>query len=126
MTEPVLVLSFAGDTIRAGLDSGRIYRLSVRSPRFRTADSISVGTPITRFLSEPDVYALASEGQATLWSPSHCGMGFHLQTAEGEEGPDGLGDYRDSLGVARLRLLTKTTKVGEITVLGCKSLPHPA
>src|SRR4051812_48970444 len=50
MTDSVLVLGFSGDTIRAGIDSGRVNRLTVTSPRFRTADSISVGTPITRFL----------------------------------------------------------------------------
>jgi hypothetical protein len=120
MTDSVLVLGFSGDTIRAGIDSGRINRLTVTSPRFRTADSISVGTPITRFLSEPGVYVWASEGQATLWSPSHCGMGFRLFDGTNPYPPAGLGDSADSLGVARLRELPKTTQVGEISVYGCK------
>src|SRR5258706_6282640 len=51
MTDSVLVLGFSGDTIRAGIDSGRINRLTVTSPRFRTADSIGVSTLISRFLS---------------------------------------------------------------------------
>ena len=120
MTDSVLVLRVSGDTIRAGIDSGRINRLTVTSPRFRTADSISVGTPIIRFLSEPGVYVWASEGQATLWSPSHCGMGFRLFDGTSGYPPAGLGDSADSLGVARLRELPKTTQVGEISVYGCK------
>jgi len=127
MGDSVLVLSISGDTIRAGVDSGRVFRLTVRSPKFRTSDSISVGTTITRFLSETGAYVIAGEGQATLWSPSHCGMGFRLYDAAGKDPPDGLGDSRDSLGVAQLRRLPRTTKVGQIDVFGCKgSQARPA
>jgi hypothetical protein len=120
ITDSVLVLGFSGDTIRAGIDSGRVNRLTVTSLRFRTADSISVGAPITRFLSEPGAYVWASEGQATLWSPSHCGIGFRLFDGTNPYPPAGLGDSADSLGVARLRELPTTTRVGEISVYGCK------
>src|SRR4051794_18294700 len=48
--ESITVLVIRGDTVRAAIDSGRVYRLSVTSHRFRTVDSLGPGTPLGRLL----------------------------------------------------------------------------
>ena len=122
--ESIAILSLAGDTIRAAIDSGRIYRFSVSSARFRTADSLGVGTPISRLVSEPGIYAMTGEGAVFVWSAKRCGIGFRLwdPTAPREMAwdPGGLGDAPDSVGVAQLRRLPESTTVGEVIVVGCR------
>jgi hypothetical protein len=121
--ETIAVLLVAGDTIRAAIDSGRIYRFSVTSARFRTADSLGAGTPLSRLLSEPGIYAMTGEGAVFVWSASRCGLGFRLWDPADREAPwdpSGLGDAPDSVGVAQLRRLPQTTTVGEVIVVGCR------
>jgi hypothetical protein len=113
--ESVFVLVVHSDTVRAVHDSGRIYRLDVSSPAFRTMDSLGVGTTLARLLREPGVYAGTGEGAVYVGTPHHCGMSFRLS----ESG--GLGDMpRDSIGAAELRQLPPTTRVSEVLVFGCK------
>ena len=122
--ERIAVLLVAGDTIRAAIDSGRIYRYSVTSPRFRTTDSVGPGTPLSRLLSDPGVYALTGEGAVFLWPPSRCGIRFQLWDPalepEARWDVEGLGDAPDSVGIERLRQLPKSTAVGEVIVVGCR------
>jgi len=128
--ESIAVLLVGGDTIRAAIDSGRIYRFSVRSARFRTADSLGAGTPLSRLLSEAGVYATTGEGAVFVWSASRCGLGFRLwdPTAAREMAwdPGGLGDAPDSVGVAQLRLLPQSTTLGEVIVVGCRQKDRDA
>jgi hypothetical protein len=113
--ESVRVLVVRGDTIRAVIDSGRVYRLVTTSPVSRTVDSLGPGTALSRLLRVPGVYALTGEGAVYLKLPGHCGMSFKL----GESGE--LADGPDSVDAARLRTLPATTKVIEANVFGC----HP-
>jgi hypothetical protein len=112
--ESIAVVVVGADTIRGAIDSGRIYRFSVESERFRTVDSLGVGSTLARFLSEPGLYAITGEGAVFLQSPRHCGLSFRLAEA-GE-----LGDAPDSVGFAELLRLPPTTPIAEILVLGCK------
>src|SRR6185312_5660027 len=50
LPERVVVVALGGDTARATIDSGRVWRISIASPAFETADSLHVGTPIARLL----------------------------------------------------------------------------
>jgi hypothetical protein len=118
--ESIAVLVVGGDTIRGAIDSGRIYRFSVESARFRTADSLGVGSTLARFLSEPGLYAITGEGAVFLQSPRHCGLSFRLAEA-GE-----LGDAPDSVGMAQLRRLPPATRISEVLVVGCKRPGHVA
>jgi hypothetical protein len=121
--ESIAILLVAGDTIRAAIDSGRIYRFSVTSARFRTTDSLGVGTPLSRLLSEPGIYAMTGEGAVFVWSASRCGLGFRLWDVADREAawdPGRLGDAPDSVGVAELRRLPQSTTVGEVIVVGCQ------
>lgn len=112
--ESVAVLAVHGDTVRAVIDSGRVYRLSVTSERFRTADSLGPGTLLLRLLREPGVHAFTGEGAVYIQLPRHCGLSFRLADA----GP--LGDAPDSVGVDALRTIPPQTPVSEVLVLGCR------
>ena len=112
--ESVVVLVVRGDTVRAVHDSGRIYRLGVNTPSFRTSDSLGVGTTLARLLKEPGVYAVGGEGAVFVVDPRRCGMSFRLA----ESG--GLGDApSDSITSAQLRQLPPETRVSEVLVFGC-------
>ena len=111
--ESIIVISVRGDTVRAAMDSGRAYRLSVTSPRFRTADSIGPGTSLSRLLRDPRVFALTGEGEAWVALPTHCGLRCALNDA------GSLGDRSDSVGVKELRTLPPATSVREVLAFGC-------
>lgn len=112
--ESVAVLVVRGDTVRAVHDSGRIVRLGVSTPAFRTADSLGVGTTLARLLRETGVYAVGGEGAVFVILPRHCGMSFRLADA------GGLGDApTDSIVPAQLRQLPPATRVSEVLVFGC-------
>jgi len=113
--ESVVVLVMRGDTVRAVHDSGRIVRLGVSTPTFRTADSLGVGTTLARLLREPGVYAVGGESAVFVATAHHCGMSFRLSD------PGELGDApTDSIVPAQLRQLPPSTRVSEVLVFGCR------
>jgi hypothetical protein len=118
--ESIAVLVVRGDTLRAVIDSGRVYRLTVTSPRFRTSDSLGVGTSLARLLRLPNAFALTGEGAVWLQAPSHCGIAFHLSDSGTlAEGPD-------SVGTRQLQTLPASTVAEEIIVVGCATSAPPS
>ncbi|HEX7980083.1 MAG TPA: hypothetical protein VF461_15850, partial [Gemmatimonadaceae bacterium] len=113
--ESVTVLVVAGDTLRAVYDGGHIYRLDVRTPTFRTVDSLGVGTTLARLLQEPGVHASGGEGALYVVVPRHCGVSFGLSQT-GELGDASSGD----IGPAQLRRLPPATHVSDVIVSGCE------
>ena len=77
-SQPALLLALGTDTILAEIVSGRIWRLRVRSPGLRTSDSIGVGTPAYRLLSDTNATVSWGEGDHFVISPSYCGLSFQL------------------------------------------------
>lgn len=112
--ESVAVIVVEGDTLRAILDSARVYRIDITTTQFRTADSLGVGTTLGRLLREPGVHAFTGEGAVYVKVPRHCGLSFRLADA-GE-----LGDAPDSVGPAQLRHLPATTPVSTVLLAGCE------
>lgn len=108
----VLAIEMLDDTLEAEIDSGRVWRIRVTHPRFRTADSIGVGTPIGRLLELPGVRGLTGEGSLYLMSPAHCGLSFRMTDPKHQLQADWT--------LATLRRLPSTSVVTEILVLGCR------
>ncbi len=106
-----LAVTLSRDTVEAEIVNGRVWRLAVHSPRLRTADSLGVGTPLTRLLELKKPRGMTGEGKFFVASPEHCGMSFRLAIAEA----GGRGDL-DSAGLARL---PKSTTVSEVLIFGC-------
>lgn len=112
---PVRILSVVimGDTIEAEVDSGRIWRIAVRSARFRTADSLGVGVPIGRLLAIPGIRGFTGEGTLYLVSPRHCGLSFRVT--------DPKRALRADWTLSLLQRLPSTSVVTQVLILGCKA-----
>ena len=74
----VLVVATAGDTLRATIEAGKIYSVVVESPRFRVADSLHAGMPLSRLLGFPKLTGGRGEYGLYVWSdePPLCGISF--------------------------------------------------
>jgi hypothetical protein len=107
-----LAVAFPPDTVEAEIVDSRVWRLAVRTPRMRTADSLGVGTPISRLLRLRKPHGMTGEGAFYLASPDHCGMSFRLVNA----GPGANRGDLDSAGLARL---PASTVVAEVLIFGC-------
>jgi hypothetical protein len=106
MPERRLVVDLGRDSVTVVVDSNRVWRVHVRSPAFRTADSLGVGTPATA-LRRPGARVLAGEGAHFVTLPSHCGLSFRLRGVE----------------FGRVRIpaeIPDGATVGEVLVVGCR------
>ncbi len=107
-----LTVEIAGETVEAEVVEGKVWRISVRSPRFQTADSLGVGTPLSRLLKLSGARGMMGEGALYFTSSAHCGLSFRLS----ENRPlDPTGDWN----APALARLPASTNVTEVLVFGC-------
>lgn len=97
-----VVVRIAEDLVEATVENGRISRIAVASPRFRTADSIGVGTgaPALRLGS---FQVAIGEGNVALIGENRCGVSFLLEGVEDFPTPT-LATLPDSARVRRVLL----------------------
>ena len=114
MPERILLVQIATDTLVAEVDSGRVFRIDVESPRFMTRDSLRVGTRLSRLLADTTAHALIGEGTYYVVMHSHCGLSFALPHIQA---PDSPGE----LDGPSLRRLPDTLAVRQVLVVGCES-----
>jgi hypothetical protein len=81
MTERRIVVDLGRASVSAVVDSGRVWRVHVRTPAFRTADWLGVGTP-GRALRRSGAQVLTGEGAHFIRLASHCGLSFRLRGVE--------------------------------------------
>jgi hypothetical protein len=109
-----LRVALSRDTVEAEIVDGRVWRIAVRSPRLRTADSLGVGTTLASLLQLRNPRGMTGEGRFYVASPDHCGMSFRLANA-------GPGAQRGDLDNAGLARLPRSAVVSEVLVFGCRS-----
>jgi hypothetical protein len=107
----IVAVAAQGDTVEAEVEAGRVWRITITSPRFRTADSIGVGVSLDRLLALPGIQGLTGEGTLYLMSPARCGVSFRV-TDPGER-------LRAEWTLPQLRRLPATTTVTRILIVGC-------
>jgi hypothetical protein len=108
-----LAVEIAGETVEAEIVDNKVWRISVKSPRFRTADSLGVGTPLSHLLQLEGARGMMGEGALYFATSAHCGMSFRLS----ENRPlDPSGDWNKSA----LARLPASTKVTEVLIFGCQ------
>lgn len=78
MKERVLVVNVAGESVRSVVQNDRIFRIEVNTPRFRTADSLGVDTPLSRIASMRGAQFAPGEDGVYGFSPDHCGLSFRF------------------------------------------------
>jgi hypothetical protein len=112
MPTRIMRVAFSHDSVEAEVDSGRVWRIEVASAKFRTADSLGVGTSLQRLLLLKAPRGLGGEGAVFLVSSQHCGLRFQLS----ESGSDAPPENWDR---AALALLPKSTVVNRVLIVGC-------
>jgi hypothetical protein len=78
MMERVLVVRIAGEPVRSIVTNDRIFRIEVNTPRFRTADSLGVDTPLRRIASMHGAQFAPGEDGVYGFSGDHCGLSFRF------------------------------------------------
>jgi hypothetical protein len=100
------------DTATAEFVSGTLKRITFHHQAYRTADSLGVGTRITRLLNLRAATGLTERNRLYAVTPAYCGLLFMLQdpAPRSSSAPNGR---------AALRRLSGETKVRELEVVGC-------
>ena len=78
MTERVLVVRIAGETVRAIVNDDRISRIEISSPRFATVDSLGVDTPLSRIARKRGARFFPGEGGVYGFVADHCALSFRF------------------------------------------------
>ena len=112
-TARFLAVEFPRDTVDAEVVDGEVWRIEVVSPSFRTADSLGVGTPLSRLLELRDARGITGEGQLFVISPVHCGLSFRLS----DNGSSARSQKWDRAGLSRL---PSGTVVNKVLIVGCE------
>lgn len=108
----VMAVAFAQDTVEAEIVDEKVWRIEVLSPRFRTADSVGVGTSLSRLLTLGNPRGITGEGQLFVVSPDHCGLSFRLS----DNGSSARSQNWDRAALSRLPV---ETVVDKVLVVGC-------
>ena len=110
----VLVVAAAGDTLRATLEDGKVYSVVVESPRFRIADSLHAGMPLSRVLGLPKLSGGRGEYGLYVWSdaPETCGVSFLVKFA-------GRDPMIREVSRAALEPYAATARITQALVRGC-------
>ena len=78
MMERVLVVTIAGETVRAIVDRNRISRIEISSPQFQTTDSLGVDTPLARIAARRGARFFPGEGGVYGFVADHCALSFRF------------------------------------------------
>lgn len=111
MPTRMISVLFPRDTIEAEIVEDKVWRVAIDSPHFSTADSLRVGTPLTRLLQLRTPQGMTGEGALFVMSPDHCGLSFRLSY-------NGSPVLRDP-SRAELSRLPADTRVSNILIVGC-------
>ena len=79
MSQRVLRVAFGHDAVDAEIVNDSVWRLDVRSPAFKTRDSVGVGSPVGKLLAHwAAAEGVTGEGNFAVVSRIDCGMSFIL------------------------------------------------
>ena len=105
-------VGFGTETLEAEIVNDRVWRIDVRSARFKTPDGLGVGTSLSRMLALKSPRGLTGEGQLFVVSPDHCGLSFRLS----DNGADARSQDWDRAALSRL---PSGTVVDRVLAVGC-------
>lgn len=106
MPERRIAVRIGRDTVEATVDSNRVWRIELRSPRFRTADSLGIGSTVGEMRKQPVKYLGYGEGGPFVTFPRHCGLSF---------GVDDRGVF-----ARELAKLPDNATVDLVLIMGCR------
>jgi len=100
------------DTATAEFIGGILKRITLHHHAYRTADSLGVGTPMTRLMNLRAVTGVTERNHLYAVTPAYCGLRFMI------ENPAPRPPAAQS-GRAALRRLSGETKTLELDIVGC-------
>lgn len=106
MPERRVTIALGVDSLDATIVDDRVWRIEVRTPRFRTADSLGVGSTVRDIRRGPSTLATGDRGVFVL-RRDHCGLSFQLAGVSPGRGENW----------ARI---PDTTRVALVLVFGCQ------
>jgi hypothetical protein len=104
MPERRITVALNGEAVAATIVEDRVWRIEVQTPRFRTADSLGVGSRARDLKRGPATLATGDRGVFVV-RQDHCGLSFQLAGI-----PPGRGDW------ARI---PDSTPVALVLIFGC-------
>jgi hypothetical protein len=113
-TERRVTVAFPPALVDAEIVEGRVWRIDIKSPAFRTADSLGVGSSVRDVLRRDEADGAAGEGAFYLISLKHCGLSYRLSGGI----PTGAIRRWDSTALSGL---PASTEVTQVLVTGCPS-----
>ena len=106
-----LVLTIGGVPVIVHPASGIVAQITIRSRGLTTADSIGVGTRVSRLRRRKDLYVVGGNAEvlpfATAWLGEECGVGFYTTQPSPNQlpslvSPKELRTWPDSMAVRRV------------------------
>lgn len=88
----VALVAAGADTVSAEIVDGAVWRITVETPTWRTADSLGVGSPISVLLELPEAQGVTGEGNLVIVSPQLCGISFQVDAGDVQPPPGGAWD----------------------------------
>ena len=109
MPERRIAVRLGRDTVEGTVVNDKVWRLEVLSLRFRTEDSLGVGSTAGKIRQQAVQYLGYGEGGPFVSLPKHCGLSFELAGVK---------------GFARSwNQVPNTATVRKVLVLGCRNPP---
>jgi hypothetical protein len=95
----------------AWIEADTVRRVMVTDLRWRTVDSLGVGTELDVLLARPGATAIEGEGRLFVTLPTHCGLSFRLDARRGAA--------VESIDELVRTVLQRNTLVDQVLVFGC-------
>ena len=107
-----VVVSVNGAPVNVHIADGRVYRLTVTDPTFRTLDGLGPGFPIARMLDLPGAVVLEGDHDLSVVVNAHCGLYFRITKPAAVQNLSRWSDV--------VRALPEGTPVERVVVHGCR------
>jgi hypothetical protein len=108
-----VVVGVNGVPVEVQIADGRVYRVTVSNPLFRTADGMGPGVSFVRLLDWPGAVVLEGEHDLSVVVNAHCGLYFRI--TKPATPPQSLALWADVV-----RAMPPDTPVERVVVRGCR------
>jgi hypothetical protein len=77
-SERVIALRLGSETVSATIVDDKVFRIDLRTPHFRTRDSLGVDTPLHRLATMRGAQFAPGEDGVYGFVAEHCGLSFRF------------------------------------------------
>jgi hypothetical protein len=108
-----VVVGVNGTPMVVQIAEGKVYRITLTDPQFRTADGLAAGMPVAAMLDLPGAVVLEGEHDLSVVVGAHCGLYFRI--TKPATLPAGAARWSDVV-----RAMPAGTPVERVVVHGCR------